>query len=55
MSMSYLNCDLRALAEPRSRCDCSALAREIIAELEMIEGHFEKAIAAAMETANATV
>ena len=44
MYATNLNLDLRALAEPKSRQDCVALAMEIIAELDVISEHIERAI-----------
>lgn len=38
------NFDIYALAEPKSRKDCIALAQEILAELEIINGHIDAAI-----------
>lgn len=40
-----MNFDLLALAEPKTREDCIALAKEILYELEIIKGHIDKAIA----------
>lgn len=45
MTMNSLNFDLHALAEPKSRRDCIALAKEILSELHIISGHIEQAIA----------
>lgn len=40
-----LNFDLFALAYPKTKQDCLALAYEILAELDIIDGHFDRAIA----------
>lgn len=40
-----LNFDLYALAAPKSRQDCIALAEEILAELHMLDGHLDAAFA----------
>lgn len=45
MNTMNLNFDLRALAEPKDRKDCIALAYEILAELENIGAHIDAAIA----------
>lgn len=38
-----INFDIYALAHPKSRADCEALAREVLAELELIRRHIEGA------------
>jgi hypothetical protein len=43
MSMSNLKFDLLALAAPKSRQDCIALAKEILAELQNISAHIDRA------------
>lgn len=45
MTMSNLKFDLLALAAPKSRQDCIALAKEILAELQIIGAHIDSAIA----------
>lgn len=45
MKSNNLNFDLHALANPKSRHDCTLLAQEILAELANIRAHFERAAA----------
>lgn len=45
MNMQTMNFDIYAMAQPKNRQDCAALANEILAELEMIEAHIDAAIA----------
>lgn len=45
MTTTNLKFDLLALAEPKSRQDCVALAKQIIAELDLIAQHIDMAIA----------
>lgn len=45
MNIQSLNFDLYAMAKPKTRQDCIALAKEILAELAVIEGHIDAAIA----------
>jgi len=45
MNAAYLNFDLSALAAPKTKQDCIALANEILAELDIINAHFDRAIA----------
>jgi len=45
MNIQALNIDIYAMAKPKNRQDCIALANEILAELEMIEAHIDAAIA----------
>lgn len=49
--MNDLNFDLFALAAPKTRQDCEALAREVIAELNIIQSHFDRATALCEEQA----
>lgn len=44
MLNQILNFDLNALAAPKSRQDCIALAEEILAELQIIGAHIEESI-----------
>ena len=45
MTSQTLNFDIYAMTKPKTRQDCITLAHEILAELEMIEGHIDAAIA----------
>ena len=54
MNMMTLNIDLFALAEPKGRGDCVALAQEILAEMENIESHIDLAIAKCEEQSHVT-
>ena len=45
MNANHLNFNLHAMASPQSRQDCIALAKEILADLEIISNHFDQAIA----------
>lgn len=45
MNGAHLNFDLYALAQPKNRIDLAALAREAIAELDIIDGYLDAAIA----------
>lgn len=45
MNSSNLKFDLLALAAPKSRQDCIVLAQEILAEIQNINDHIDKAIA----------
>lgn len=45
MSTMNLKFDIYALAQPKTRQDCIALTQEILARLEIIEGHIDAAIA----------
>ena len=45
MNGAHLNFDLYAMAQPKSRNDLMILAREIIAELDIIDAHLDEAIA----------
>lgn len=45
MNIQTLNFDIYAMAKPKNRQDCIALANEILAELEIIEAHIDAAIA----------
>lgn len=44
MNIQTMNFDIYAMAKPKSRQECLALAMEILAELEMIEAHIDAAI-----------
>lgn len=44
MNIQALNFDIYAMAQPKNRQDCVALAHEILAELEMINAHIDAAI-----------
>ena len=45
MNLPDINFDIYAMAKPKTRADCIAVAREIIAELKMVEEHIDAAIA----------
>jgi len=45
MNAMTINFDLHALAAPKSRQDCIALAEEILAELQTIGMHIDASIA----------
>lgn len=44
MNIQALNFDIYAMAQPKNRQDCIALAQEILAELQMINAHIDAAI-----------
>lgn len=44
MNLHALNFDLYAMAKPKTRTDCVALAEEILAEIRVIDGHIDAAI-----------